>query len=228
VLFTGLAILLLGSAANATPPPSTCYGTPESGRLKHGVILPRDGANFEAYSSVGWLAGRTYVHSKVHKVLLQAFGALETSAPGKVFVYGETGWAAGGQIRPHKTHRNGTSVDLMVPVLRKGQSVPLPSSALNRYGYDLEFDDLGVQGDYRIDWEALGQWIYEIDTAARGNGIGIRRIIFEVPLQKHLFASTRGDYLKQNVVFSTRPAWVRHDEHIHIDFAVSCLPLPKG
>lgn len=225
-----LAALLRPVAIGAAEPAtqSTCYGTPENGSLEGGVSLPRSGANFEPYSTVGWLAGRTYVHSKVHAALIQAFEALEKSAPGKNFVYGETGWASGGRIRPHKTHRNGTSVDLMVPVLEDGKSVALPASAFNKYGYDIEFDDRGVYQDYRIDWEALGEWIYQLHTAARRNAIEIRRVIFEVPLQRHLFTSARGQYLKQHVVFSTRQAWVRHDEHIHVDFSVRCLPLPPG
>jgi penicillin-insensitive murein DD-endopeptidase len=222
------ALALPAHIVQAEPTQSICYGTPEDGSLEHGVRLPRTGSNFEAYSSVGWLAGRTYVHSRVHSVLIQAFSALETSAPGKVFVYGETGWASGGRIRPHKTHRNGTSVDLMVPVLRDGRSVPLPGSAFNRYGYDIAFDDNGIYGQYQIDWEALGQWIHELHRAARREGIGIRRIIFEVPLQKHLLASSRGSYLKEHIAFSTKQAWVRHDDHIHVDFSVPCLPMPSS
>jgi len=213
-------------SAKAEAPQSACYGTPENGRLEDGIRLPRTGANFETYSTVGWLAGRTYVHSKVHSALLQAFATLEKSAPGKAFVYGETGWRSGGRIRPHKTHRNGTSVDLMVPVLRGGKSVPLPATAFNRFGYDIEFDDRGVHGAYNIDWEALGQWIHDLHRAAVSQGIGIRRIIFEVPLQKHLLATAHGPYLRQNVAFSTKPAWVRHDEHIHVDFSVPCVPVP--
>ena len=230
MLRTLLAALLAASlpVRASDPAASTCYGTPENGSLEGGVSLPRTGANFETYSSVGWLAGRTYVHSKVHSVLMRAFKALETSAPGKIFVYGETGWESGGRIRPHKTHRNGTSVDLMVPVLQEGRSVALPSSAFNKYGYSIEFNDRGVYEDYQIDWEALSQWIYEIHRSVSNQGVGIRRIIFEVPLQKLLLATKHGAYLKKYIVFSTKQAWVRHDEHIHIDFSVPCLPLPRS
>ncbi|MHA4867824.1 hypothetical protein ACXZ1M_08995 [Duganella sp. PWIR1] len=77
---------------------STCHGTVARGRLEQGVQLPQQGANFAAYSTVGVQLGRTYVHSAVHAVILDAYRALLQSAPGKTFVYGETGLAAGG---PH-------------------------------------------------------------------------------------------------------------------------------
>ena len=29
-------------------------------------------------------------------------------------------------------------------------------------------------------------------------------------------------YLKDNIQFSKRRSWVRHDEHYHVDFAIPC------
>ena len=97
---------------------STCFGSTADGSLENGWKLPSSGPNFEAYSSLGSLLGRTYVHSDVHDVVLTAYTALEEAAPDKVFVYGETGKKSGGEFDPHKTHRNGLSVDFMVPVIR--------------------------------------------------------------------------------------------------------------
>jgi penicillin-insensitive murein DD-endopeptidase len=95
---------------------SMCYGTPEKGRLGHGVQLPPEGKNFQAYSWLGDQIGRTYVHSKVRDVVISSYEALEGSAPETIYVYGETGWPSGGRFRPHKTHQNGLSVDFMVPI----------------------------------------------------------------------------------------------------------------
>jgi penicillin-insensitive murein endopeptidase len=201
---------------------SHCFGTTSHGRLEGGVSLPYSGENYSAYSFVGWTVGRTHVHSSVRSILVDAYAALESAARNKVFVYGETGLKQGGPFKPHKTHQNGLSVDLMVPVLLEGASVPLPGNAFNRFGYDIEFDDRGRYEDYRIDFEALGELVYQIDRAAKTRTVGITRVIFEVPLQQHLWKTARGDYLRRNVTFSTRPAWVRHDEHIHIDFAIAC------
>lgn len=219
------AVLLWFIASSALADESVCYGTTAKGRLKHGAQLPSGGANFSSYSTVGSLAGRTYVHSKVLKVTLAAYKALEASAPGKVFVYGETGWESGGRIRPHKTHQNGLSVDFMVPVLKGGTSVPLPASPFNKFGYDLDFDDSGRLGDYTIDFEATAKHLLELSKAASVEGIKINRVIFEVPLQRHLFATSQGAQLKGLMTFSTKQAWVRHDEHYHVDFELPCKPL---
>lgn len=119
---------------------STCYGTVAQGLLEQCVQLPSQGANFEAYSSLGVRMGRTFVHAAVSEVVVDAYRALEQSAPGKLFVYGETGLTGGGPMPPHKTHQSGLSVDFMVPVLNAaGASVPLPGTLANKFGDSIEF-----------------------------------------------------------------------------------------
>ena len=217
---------LIFAVASYGQEPSVCYGTTSSGRLENGWKLPESGANFSTHWTIGRMAGRSYVHSAVYSVVLGAYEQLGKEMPDKVFVYGETGWKKGGQFKPHKTHRNGLSVDFMVPVLdESGTSVKLPSSVLNKWGYDLEFDANGELGDLRIDFEAIAEHIYQLDVIAKRHGIGIWRVIFDPQLQPQLEKSPRWSYLKQNVQFSTKRSWVRHDEHYHIDFKVPCKPL---
>lgn len=201
---------------------STCHGTPANGRLVDGISFPLSGDNFQAYSSLGWMLGRAHVHEVVARASLDAWVRTRTGRPDTVFVYGETGWPRGGAFPPHKTHRNGTSVDFMVPVRRDGAPATLPATAANRFGYDLEFDDAGRLGAYRIDFEAIADHLFHLHAAARAAGIGIERVIFEVPLQRQLFKTRRGAWLRANLRFSTRRAWVKHDEHYHVDFAVKC------
>lgn len=222
ILAVGLWLVATGALAGASH--STCFGSAQSGRLERGVPLPFAGANHASYSAVGWLAGRMYVHSRVASAVTAAFGSLATAAPGKTYLVGETGTAIGGRFPPHRTHQNGTSVDFMVPVLLDGRSVPLPTSVANQFGYAIEFDDRGRWGAYRIDFEALGEHLYQLEQAARREGIGISRVILEVPLQQALWRTRRGAWLRQHLPFSTRRAWVRHDEHYHVDFRVACRP----
>jgi penicillin-insensitive murein DD-endopeptidase len=113
----------------------------------------------------------------------------------------------------------------MVPVLKDGKSVPLPTSSLNKFGYDLEFDDEGRFEDYSIDFPALAKHLKEVHKAATAQGVKIGRVIFEVPLQKHLFATPEGAQLKSLMAFSAKQAWVKHDEHYHIDFELPCREL---
>jgi penicillin-insensitive murein endopeptidase len=205
---------------------SMCFGTVAKGRLENGAALPSSGPNFSSYSTGAERLGRTYVHSRVKDVVLAAYKSLEVAAPGKVFVYGETGWKSGGRIKPHRTHQNGLSVDFMVPVLdQAGRSVPLPTSALNRFGYDIEFDASGRYQDLDIDFAAIAEHLYQLHLAARAHRIGIALVIFDTGHLPRLLATPRGPYLQQNLKFMKGKPWVRHDEHYHVDFAVNCKPL---
>lgn len=119
-------------SASAMSAESICHGTPDNGWLENGVQLAVSGPNFEAYSSLGVVVGRTYVHSKVASVISDAYAALLRSSPDVTYVYGESGWKEGGRIKPHRTHQNGLAVDFMVPVRdAQGRSIPLPTNMRN-------------------------------------------------------------------------------------------------
>ena len=208
------------------PLSSTCFGTPAKGALVDAVQLPKSGENFKVYSELGWLLNRTYVHSKVAQVIRQSFVRLNMELPDIKFMLAETGWPNGGDFKPHKTHQNGLSVDFMVPVMNKtNQSVYLPTSWRNQFGYAFEFNDLGQSQNYQIDFESLAAHLKSLDLIAKTSGIGIKRVIFDPRLQPMLMATKEGAYLQNNIVFNTQQAWVRHDEHYHVDFAVTCMPL---
>ncbi len=205
---------------------SICYGTTKNGRLENGVKLPSEGANFMPYSSIGVIAGRTYVHSKVFDVIVKTYNTLNKSLPEKIFMYGETGFKNGGEFKPHKTHQNGLSADFMVPVLGKsGKSVPLPTNIFNKFGYDIEFDKKGGYKDYTIDFEAMAAHLTALHKECQKTGIVIWRVIFDPKLQPYLFKAKHGKYLRNNLTFSKKRSWVRHDEHYHIDFKVKCKKL---
>lgn len=207
---------------------SICYGTPSNGHLEGGVQLAKSGPNFEPYSSLGVAAGRTYVHSKVANVISGAYAMLARSKPELKYVYGESGWKDGGRIKPHRTHQNGLAVDFMVPVRDAGgKSVALPSSAWNKFGYDIEFDSKGRFEELSIDFEAIAEHLYALHFAAKAKGVGLRRVIFDPVFLPRLYKTRRGEFIKNNISFMKGQAWIRHDEHYHVDFAVSCKPT-KG
>lgn len=205
---------------------SVCYGHPGKGRLEGGVALPLSGKNFVSYSRLASLLDRNYVHSQVAEVVVESYDALAVAHKELMFVYGESGHARGGPFPPHRTHQNGLSVDFMVPVRDKsGNSVPLPTNPLNRYGYDTEFNQRGEAGAYRIDFEAVALHLETLHSSATKRGIKIERVIFDPAYLPRLFATSRGSYLQANLSFMRRQAWVRHDEHYHVDFALACRPL---
>ncbi len=222
-LLAAVTTLLLACPGHAEG--SICYGTPEKGRLEGGISLLRSGPNFEPYSNLGVAAGRTCVHSAVAEIVSRAYADLARELPSTKFVYGETSWCAGGSFRPHKTHQNGTSVDFMVPVRDEGgRSVPLPTSAFNRFGYDIEFDATGRYEDLRVDFRAITAHLYFLEKQASARGVRIRRVILAPEFVRQL-AGTHWDAVSARVPFGTRKPWVRHDEHYHVDFLPGCKPL---
>ncbi len=201
-----------------SPSNSQSIGTPHDGTLKNGKRLPTSGPNFQTYSRLGSFIGRTYVHADVRSAVVEAYNNVYTASPDLRFVYGETGWPSGGEFWPHRTHQNGMSVDFFVPVRRSGESVALPTSPLDKWGYSLEFNDSGRCDSYEIDFDAMGQHLLELEKTAKKHGLKIVRVIFDPELQKSLKKSATGKKALKKLDFSDKPAWVRHDEHYHVDF----------
>jgi penicillin-insensitive murein endopeptidase len=219
-LFLLVLILPLTAPAN-----SVCYGQTHHGSIEGAVRLPAEGDNFQVFSQLAYHLGRTHVHQQVARVMLAAYQELTLSHPETQFMYAETGWLRGGPFKPHKTHQNGLSVDFMVPVVRSGQSVHLPINAGNRWGYGIEFDDQGRYAGYHMDFSALAAHLKALHQQAVTAGIGIRKVYLDPRLQPAVLATADGEYLRQHINFNERQAWVRHDEHYHVDFAIDCEPM---
>lgn len=203
---------------------SVCRGSANAGRLEGGSRIAYSGDNFRAYSYLGYLIGRTFVHSAVRNSMRDAYAEVYRTHPDLRFVYAETSWPWGGPFPPHKTHANGTAVDFHVPVrTTDGTVTDIPTHAFNRFGYDMEFDNSGRSGSYQIDFEAMALHIIALDKAAKVHGARIQHIIFDPNLQPKLFATPAGAQLaKLGIGFSRYQAWVRHDEHYHVNFGVPC------
>jgi penicillin-insensitive murein DD-endopeptidase len=202
---------------------STCYGTTSNGRLENGVQLPSKGDNYIGYSFIARLVGRTYVHSEARDIIVSAYKDLEVEQPTKVYKYAEAGFEEGGQFKPHKTHRNGLSVDFMTPVTDKsGKSSHLPTNPLNKFGYNIEFNETDMYGGMSIDYEAIAAHIVALHKQAKMHGHDLWRVIFAPELQPNLYETKYAEYLRNNIQFSKKRSWVRHDEHYHVDFSIPC------
>ena len=222
-----LAGVLVWASGWSSDRPSTCFGSSSQGALREAWKLPHSGPNFRAYSGVGWFLGRTFVHSSVRDVVLDAYARIAAIDSELRFVYGETGFARGGRFRPHRTHQNGLSVDFMVPARdSSGRIKEIPTGAFEKFGYGLEFDEAGRRGALRIDFEAVALHLAELKRSAAHHHVRIARVIFDPKLREHLATTTAWKNIA-DLPFMLQPAWVRHDEHYHVDFDVSCQSLSK-
>jgi len=208
---------------------SLSMGTPAKGSLRDGVSFAAVGDGFVAYSKLGNLLGRQYVHSRVRDALLAAFAALHTAVPDRTFVLGETGLKGGGSFRPHRTHQNGLSVDVFMPV-RDADSrwALMPTAPWNKFGYSLEFDSSGRGEGLTIDFDSVAQLLLEIDSQARTRGLELDRIIVTPEYVERVLSSGVPRIRQLAPLFMRTPAWVRHDEHRHVDFRVMSTARPHN
>ena len=98
-LTLALSLLVISFAAEGIAKESICFGTTSKGKLENGVELPSSGPNFESYSTIARLVGRTYVHSTVKSIMVSSYKTLETEQPDKVYKYAETGFEQGGTVQ---------------------------------------------------------------------------------------------------------------------------------
>jgi len=107
-------------------------------------------------------------------------------------------------------------------------AVPLPSTPSNKFGYGLEFDAQGRIPGYRIDFEAMAEHLFQLSLAGRRHGIAIKRVIFDKRLLDRLLSTKpHGAGLRRTIPFMKGEPWIRHDEHYHVDFDLSCRPLSE-
>jgi penicillin-insensitive murein endopeptidase len=206
---------------------TVCYGSTGNGRVKSPVRLPLYGKNFGPYSSLGYYMGRTWVYDRVQRAIVDAYSTLLSHRKNTFFLYGEIGLETGGELWPHKTHQNGLSVDFMVPVLKNGKPTKLPCNLLNKFGYEIDFDESGKYEDLVVDFEAVSDHLFYLFHASRANGVPMQRVIIDPRFQSRLFDTKNGSFLKANIEFNKHRSWVRHDDHYHVDFYSKCLPLSE-
>ena len=214
-----LALLTACSEAPAAEP-AIAFGSGTCGRLQGGVALPCSGPNFEAFARTACATGRNYLHPLVRDTVLDAYAAVAAQHPGRAWQYGETGKRSGGRLWPHRTHQNGLAADFFMPVVNpRGEPDRVPISLFNKLGYGLEFDRKGTLGGLRIDWRALGDHLLALEAAGRARGVRIERIIITPDFHRALLEGAPS-VRRLAPLLMKREAWVRHDEHYHVDFEI--------
>lgn len=209
---------------------STVIGTVGNGSLKHGKLIPFQGPNFKYFDRDSYLAGRAFTMDKVKNTLIASYDSLYNLIPNRMFRIMECSNKEGGELFPHKSHQNGMSIDLMMPLIQNDQPYYLLDD-LGAKHYGLDFDDEGKYlGDksVMIDFNLVAKQILIINHYAKLNGISLTKVIIKIELKDELYASEYGQILKASgiyVVHGLSPIINDlHDDHFHLDFG---FPYPK-
>lgn len=209
--------------------PSLCRGNEGSGSLEHAKLLPFSGKNYRYFDRSSYLGGRAFMSDGLRDILSGSFRELEQTCPGRNFLYMECSREQGGRIPPHRTHQNGRSVDLGVPLVSRGKPY-YKADSLGAAHYLLDFDDKGrlkTDSSIHIDFEVLGRELLSLDKQARQQGLQIKKVILRLELKDDLFATESGKEVKKRRIYfaSTLTPAINalHDDHFHVDFE----PLKK-
>ncbi len=204
---------------------SQSVGSVSNGTIINAYKLPYSGKNFSYFSPLSYyVLGRTYVHSRVYKTVINSYKKCETECSGIQFKLMECSNKKGGKMFPHQTHQNGLSIDFMTPLLKKGK----PHRFYDHLGicrYLLNFDNSGhlnLNKKVSIDFETMAKHILLLDKEARKNGLRVKKVILKIELKDDLFKTKTGKLLKRRAIYFVKklPEKINklHDDHYHIDF----------
>ena len=228
---------------------SISHGSRSDGSLENAWLLPYSGKNYKYFSFYSYyIMDNAYLNNKVCTALEDAYKTCETSTPEIFYRYMECSDHDGGPVYFHKSHRNGLSVDFMVPKIRNEETF----TSLDSWGfahYFLEFDNTGkltntypflnyihpslsnivgrylIDEDVKVDFENMAKHILALDDACKKEHIAIRKVIMKLEYKDEFFKTPSGKKVKaRGIPFAQKlsPAVNgMHDDHYHIDFKIN-------
>lgn len=207
---------------------SKSKGTWAKGSIENAYLLPYKGKNFKYFSPLSYyILDDAYLHSSLHATVLEAYAKCEKSLPNTFFRIMECSNEKGGKMLIHRTHRNGLSIDFMVPK-KKGNKQYKLLDHLGMWHYLLNFDKNGKSTSIKkaeIDFDALATHILALQHAAEQHQLTIKKVILKLELKDELFATKAGKKIHTKGIYFARslPDKVNnmHDEHYHVDFTFS-------
>ena len=151
LLVVSLALFTARELFHTNKGESISHGTRSNGSLENGWLIPYSGNNYKSFSIFSYyFMDNAYVNDKVCRAIEGAYKACDISTPEVFYRYMECSDHDGGRLNFHKSHRNGLSVDFMVPKVRND----MPYTSIDSWGlahYFLEFDNTGtLLQDYPI------------------------------------------------------------------------------
>jgi len=201
-------------------------GSVSRGRLENGTIIPYSGSNYSYFDTASYISGRAFTHQLVAQTVLNTFKKIEDKGETRKYRVMEFSNEHGGKMFPHRTHQNGLSVDMMMP-LKKNDKPYYELDDLGAMHYLLEFNKDGQYVDdttVSIDFEQVAKEIVTMNKEAKNLGLKITKVIFNTDLKDELYSTSYGQILMSSGPYITRnlePVINElHDDHFHVDFEI--------
>ena len=222
--FFVLGTFVFSQKTNYTKP-SKSVGTVSNGSLINAYRFQYKTRDYKYFSRLSYhILGRANVHSDVYAITIEALKNSRTFSKDHRWRLMECSKRKGGRMFPHHTHQNGTSIDFMTPMLRKGKSYRL-TNGLGVFHYLLKYTpsgSWGIRRKVKVDFDLMAQFILELDKVARLHGMKIKKVILRTNLKDEFYATKHGDLVKKKGIYlvMSLPKIVneQHDEHFHVDF----------
>jgi penicillin-insensitive murein DD-endopeptidase len=203
---------------------SKAVGSASRGKLINGKLFPYKGVNFSYFEKQSYLNGHAFLHKPVKEAVLEMYDSLWKRHPNRYFVIMECSAKVGGEIPRHRTHRNGTSIDFMMPLKKDGKAYyGLDTIGWRHFG--LAFDKSGrylKDKSIRIDFDLVSEQIVLMNAFVRKRGYKIKKVIIKIELKDELYASAFGKRIKNDGIYVvmglSKKVNEMHDDHYHIDF----------
>lgn len=206
--------------------PSRSTGTTAKGTLENGKLVPYEGSNFEYFDTSSYLGGRAFLNDRVLKTFVEVYDTLSARHPGRKFRLMECSLRNGGPIPGHRTHQNGLSTDVMVPVVKNGEPY-YDLDSLGGWHYMLEFNNAGqllTDTTVVIDFNLLAEHVYLLNKIGKKHKVKVAKTIMKLELKDELYATVYGKKIKNAGIYFAMnlPDFINrnHDDHYHIDFEV--------
>jgi len=227
IALLGLVIVCVPNIFYSNSGVSISHGTPGNGSLENAYQIKYKTKNSRYFSPMSYyLLGNGYVNSRLYSTLLDSYSECERTCPKIDFRIMECSDKKGGKVLIHRTHRNGLSIDFMVPKIKNGKQKKF-YDRLGLWHYLLQFDSNGrlkMNKKISIDFETIGRHIIALDNAARKNGLVVSKVILKIDLKDDFFKTPSGKEIKRRGIYFARQlpknVDMMHDDHYHVDFKV--------
>ncbi len=161
--------------------------------------LPFRGENYKFYGTVRYhISGRAFVNNKVYNTFIEAQHLSNHNMPGIQMRLLKSSGNGRGRLNPQKLSVSGNYIVFMSPLKRNEKPVKFYyRTGLFRCFYRFDRDGKAKQKSrLYIDFEALAQYLINLDNAARLFGLKVNTVTLRREFIKKLYGTSLGQELE--------------------------------